>query len=108
MNRLTSAIILFGLSILLVQCTAKKTAKNTMTDEEVVASVKKQYTDSQMEEGKAVYQSSCGKCHALFEPESRTIHKWEKVLPRMSKRANLETADAGKVRAYLLTHAKSS
>ena len=44
MNRLKSAVVLLGLSILLVQCTAKKTATNTMTDEQVVASVKKQYT----------------------------------------------------------------
>ena len=61
-----------------------------------------------MQEGKALYQSSCKKCHSLFDPGSRTIHKWEKVLPRMNKRANLETADAGKVRAYLLTNAKAS
>lgn len=110
MNRCRQAFLLLTVSILFVQCAPKTTTKATpkMTDEEIVASVKKQYTEAQLDEGKALYQSSCKKCHSLFAAESRSIAKWERVLPRMSKRAKLEAADAGKVRAYLIANAKHS
>ncbi len=74
------------------------------TSAEKVAEVKRNYTDVQMEEGRIVWQGSCGKCHKLFTPESRNVEKWEKILPRMVKRSKLDDTAAGKVRAYLLAH----
>lgn len=59
-----------------------------------------------MEEGKVIFSSNCGKCHAIVQPEERTVGKWEKVLPRMNKKANLDEMQAGKVRAYVLAHAQ--
>lgn len=77
-----------------------------VTPAEKIAEVKSNYTEAQMEEGRRVYQGSCGKCHKLFTPESRGVEKWEKVLPRMVKRSKLDDAAGGMVRAYLLAHAK--
>lgn len=106
MNRLTTILTIATASVLMTQCTAKKTATSAKSPEEIVAEVKKNYSEDQMAEGKTLFQGNCGKCHALFEPESRTVDKWERVLPRMSQRAKLEDTQAGKVRAYVLAHAK--
>lgn len=97
---------LLMISFTLIQCTAKKAATADMPPEEIVANVKKNYTAEQMEEGKTIFESNCNKCHGLKEPESRDVAKWERVLPRMNKRANLDDEQAGKVRAYILAHAK--
>lgn len=106
MNRLVTILAVLGTSVLLVQCTAKKTATATMSPEQIVADVKKNYTEAQMEEGKTIFESKCNKCHGLKEPEHITVNKWERVLPRMSDKAKLDEAQSGKVRAYVLAHAK--
>ena len=112
MKRFTTALTIVTASLLMAQCTAKKAtssaAAKEMTPEEAVADVKKNFTEAQMEEGRVVFQANCGKCHNIHEPETRTVQKWERVLPRMSKKANLEEEQAAKVRAYVLAHAKLS
>ena len=105
-------IVLFVLGtglFLFSQCSPKTTGAITTTakptQEEAVAEVKKNYTEEQMEEGKVIWQASCDKCHKIFEPESHTVRQWEKILPDMTKRAKLDNIKAGKVRAYILSHA---
>lgn len=91
---------------MMAQCTAKKTAGSSKSPEQIVADVKKNYTEAEMEEGKTIFESSCKKCHGLKQPETRTVEKWERVLPRMSQRSKLNEKEAGKVRAYVLAHAQ--
>ena len=114
MNRFSTALTIIAVSILLARCTAKKTTKSTpdtptvvitMTPEEAVADVKNRYTEAQMEEGNVIFRDNCGKCHKLHEPETRTVEKWEKILPRMNKKSGLDAEQGGKVRAYVLAHA---
>lgn len=107
MRKLLSLLSLAVLSVSLTQCTPKKTTTaNTMTDAEKVAEVKKNFTPQQLEEGKMVFETSCNKCHKLKGPETRSVAKWERVLPRMSSKAKLSDDDAAKVRAYVLANTK--
>lgn len=76
------------------------------TPAEKIAEVKRNYSEAELEEGKLVWQSSCAKCHKLHTPESRNVDKWERILPRMAKRSKLDDVAAGKVRAYVLAHAR--
>lgn len=105
MRRSLTILSIAAMSVFMAQCTAKKTTTTTKSPEEVVAEVKKNFTDADMEEGKVIFQSSCKKCHPIKEPETRTVEKWERVLPRMSKKANLDNEQSNKVRAYVLAHA---
>jgi cytochrome c5 len=105
MKKLITLTFIAG-TVLFAQCTPKKTATGSMTDAQKVADVKKNFTEAQMEEGKTIWQGACDKCHKLFEPESRSVDKWERVLPRMTKRSKLDDAQSAKVRAYLIAHAK--
>lgn len=97
------------LSVLFTQCATKKVAddgKAAGIDAAKVAEVKKKYTEADMLEGKTVWEAKCAKCHKLFEPESRTVAKWEAILPDMSLRSKLTQDQTAKVRAYILSHAK--
>lgn len=102
MLAISSGVILFS------ECTPKKATTGAMSAEAKVSEVKKNYTEAQMEEGKTLWQGACGKCHKLYNPEDITVEKWENVLPRMAKRSKFDDEQTGKVRAYLLTHAKQS
>lgn len=106
MNRIVTLLTIMSLSVLMAQCTAKKTATAVKSPEEIVADVKKNFTEQQMEEGKVVFNENCGKCHDIVKPEARTVAKWERVLPPMSKKAKLDEVQASKVRAYVLAHAQ--
>ena len=108
MKRLFTIFSLMFTSVLLTECTPKKTASSEMSPDQKVAEVKKNYTEAQLEEGKVLMQNSCDKCHKLFAPGSRSVEKWENVLPRMSNRAKLNDQQAAMVRAYILSHAKLS
>jgi cytochrome c5 len=115
MKKLLTISSLFLLSVAFTQCATKKAAADPGTtvstssvDAQKVADVKKQFSEAQMQEGKTIWQASCAKCHKLFEPASRTVAKWETILPNMSIRAKLNQEQAAKVRAYVISHAKLS
>lgn len=109
MKKITTLLLLLFISVLMVECsTAKKTASTQPpVDNPAVAEIKRNFTPAQMEEGKLVWQAKCQKCHKLYSPESHSVAKWEDILVRMNAKAKLTEDEAGKVRAYVLTNAKS-
>lgn len=108
MTKLYTVAVLFVIVALFSQCATKKSAgtASASTDAAKVAAIKKEFTPEQIAEGKTIWQTSCSKCHKLFEPETRTVAKWETILPNMSMRAKLDETKAAKVRAYVLSNAK--
>lgn len=111
MKRLFTLILLSGISLMLVECgMGKKSTTKSATapsEDPVVGEIRRNFTPAQMEEGKMIWQSKCQKCHKLYDPSSHTIPKWEGILTRMNPKAKLTEDEAGKVRAYILTNAKS-
>lgn len=112
MRKITVLLVL-GASVFLAQCAKKTsapiaatTAPKVMADAEKVAEVKRTYTAEQMNEGMAIFRSSCNKCHKYFEPETLPVVRWERVLPSMSMKSNLSTEQAAKVRAWVLSNAR--
>jgi cytochrome c5 len=98
---------LIGGTLLMANCSKKTAGSMASKDnapEAAVAEVKAKYSEEQMREGMTIWQGSCDKCHKLYEPSSRSVKQWEKILPRMVKRAKLTDEQAGKVRAYLLAN----
>lgn len=104
MKKITIAIT--TLAILGTACTSKKATTGEKSTADVVADLKKNFTDADMSEGKLLWQSNCNKCHKLYNSDDYSVSKWENILPRMIKRAKLDNTQASKVRAYLLTNAK--
>ena len=65
---------------------------------------KTKYSDEVMELGKATWRASCGKCHKLYQPNTHSMEAWERILPRMSKKAKLDDRQAEAVRAFVLSN----
>lgn len=101
-----SLLFLMSLGLFASSCTTKKATTSEKSPADIVAEVKKNYTEADMNAGKILWGENCNKCHKLHDGPEFTVSKWENVLPRMSKRAKLSDDQAGKVRAYLLANAK--
>lgn len=109
MKKLLTLLAFAGFSFLMSNCSSSKSgAAGAMSDEAKVAAVKKNFTPTQLEEGKTLWQGSCGKCHKLYAPDSRSVEKWERVLPRMFNRSKMTEEQGNLVRAYLLSQVKLS
>lgn len=99
-NKIVLGTIATASIIFLAACSStKKTASSAP-----VAEV--HFTAAELEEGKLIMESSCKRCHKLYEPESHTPKQWDKILPRMNKRAKLSPDQAAKVRGHIMSLAK--
>lgn len=89
-------------ALLLANC-SPKTGKSTAasTGPEV------HYTEAQLAQGKTIFTSHCGRCHQLFQPEEKTVAKWNAVLPSMIKKAKLSDDEGALVRAYVMANVKN-
>lgn len=111
MKKIFILTALSAVSLMLVQC-SPKTSKSVSkpaakTSAEKVAGIKNEYSEAQIAEGKAIFETSCGKCHKLKMPPQFTVSQWEPILERMNPKARLDEKQASLVRAYVLVNAKS-
>lgn len=52
--------------------------------------------------GRQLYVTDCRYCHMPVVPESISMERWDKVLPRMIEKAQLSGADEADIRAYVI------
>jgi mono/diheme cytochrome c family protein len=60
-------------------------------------------TLAELEEGRGIYVSHCGSCHALRLPEERPPEAWESILGPMGKEAKLDERERELVRRFVVT-----
>jgi hypothetical protein len=89
---------------LLAACTAYKPAIPLQSDADRAAKgLFPGITLTDLEQGKSIFEKSCKKCHSLKRPFTRSGEKVEAVLPKMAKKAKLDSKQEDLVRKYLLT-----
>lgn len=110
MKKLIALLSISGFCIFMANCSSTKRTATTKEPSpvETVATINRNYTEAQFEEGRKIAEASCVRCHSFKEPETRTVTKLEKVLPSMFKKANLTAQQAELVRAYMLSKAQIS
>jgi hypothetical protein len=123
MNKFIYSLIAF-VGILTISNCSPKTVKNTTTEnknigwvmvipfgsksiEEQMDIVRSMETEENKIDGGQIYQANCGKCHEFFQPDSRNIGSWMKVMKRMSKEAKLSEQQYKLVSVYLNSKAKA-
>jgi cytochrome c5 len=96
-------MLLILLIIFVSACTATRLVTPTQTDAERGAQQFPGYTLTELEQGKAIYQSHCNKCHRYKAPESRDEEKWNHIIPVMAKKAKLDSNQESLVLKYVVT-----
>lgn len=95
------------LMLFVVACATKAAGVAFKVDHGVTKELAKaNFTSDQLAEGKNLFETSCTKCHKLFEPESRDAAKWNNVLDRMLPKTDLSVENGQLVQAYLLANSK--
>ncbi|MDP4130557.1 MAG: hypothetical protein Q8918_12815 [Bacteroidota bacterium] len=84
-------------------CTATKLITPSQADADRGSQKFQGYSLSQLDQGKAIYESHCNKCHRYKVPQSRDETKWDMVIPKMAKKAKLNSSEEDLVLKYVVT-----
>ena len=83
--------------VLLTACSSAKLLTPAQSDVDRVAVKYPGYTLAELNEGKAMFEQTCSRCHRLKDPASRNEDKWNKIVPKMigklNKREGKEVVD---------------
>jgi cytochrome c5 len=81
--------ILFILFVcLFVACGTVKLAAPQQSDVDRVSTKYPGYTLTELNDGKALFQQTCNRCHKLKNPTSRDETKWNEIVPKMINKLN--------------------
>ena len=84
-------------------CSAVKLLTPTQADADRGAQKFQGYSLNDLNQGKSIYEAHCNKCHRYKPPESRKEPKWDKVIPKMAKKAKLDSVQESLVLKYVVT-----
>ena len=102
-----SAIIIIGVTIVLMACQKKSlpVISERMTEPTIPLS-ETVNTISNPEAGRIVFANRCSRCHGLPETNLYTTTRWGTILELMAPRARLSKNEKQDVMAYVTAHAK--
>lgn len=97
-------IIPFLFFVSVIACTSTvKLLQPTQSDADRGSQKYPGYSLQDLNAGKSIYEANCNKCHKYKVPESRNEAKWDKVIPKMAKKAKLDSAQESLVLKYVVT-----
>ena len=109
MVNMKKALVFLFATTFLVGCFSAKLLTPTQTDVDRVASKYPNYTLTELNQGKSLFEANCGNCHGLKSPSSHTEAEWKEIVPRMSIKVNKKTPNSldaesqEKILRYLIT-----
>jgi hypothetical protein len=80
-------VFVFILISVFTACTVKLIAP-AQSDVDRVSSKYPGYSLAELNTDKALYESTCSRCHRLKSPTARSEGKWDKIVPKMIARLN--------------------
>jgi len=104
-------VALVFMSIIFFCCTGTKSLSsankpNLVPDSTDVVAAKSHWsgvTLASLNQGYAIYSDKCVECHEMKMPQDFSVSDWNGILPKMGKKANLDTAQYKLVYHYILT-----
>ena len=90
----------------LVACSKVVLMAPSQTDAERAGKKFPGMTLSDLNEGKAQFEKNCQKCHSLKNPASRNEAQWNKIVPKMAKKAKIDEKTEEQIRRYLVVMGK--
>lgn len=96
-------IIILVCVTFLMACAAYKPIAPSQADAERATQKFPGTTLAELNEGKAIFEGNCNKCHSLKKPFKKTEEEVKNVLPKMAKKAKIDTKQEELVLKYLLT-----
>jgi cytochrome c5 len=76
-------------SLAITSCSKSSSAPYVPAATDVTATA----TLAQLQQGRTLFVNNCERCHSLYMPENYTAAQWRSILPGMTGRTSLTTAD---------------
>ena len=94
-------LLAVGLCTALLGCSSS--APSSKASDSTVAPVARPVPSAEvLAQGHDLFTMKCGTCHGLPDPAAHKAEKWPHLVDWMRQRANLDTAEASKVLAWVL------
>jgi len=90
-------------SVLFIACASYKPLAPGAADATRAAEKFPGTTLADLEQGKSIFEQNCNKCHSLKKPFTKDEETIKSVLPKMAKRAKIDSRQEDLVLKYLLT-----
>jgi len=87
----------------LVACASYKPIVPAQSDAERSATIIPETTLEDLNQGKAIFENRCHKCHSLKKPFTKSNEEIRTALPKMAKKAKIDSKQEELVLKYLLT-----
>ena len=101
MRRIKIIVILIaGVTLFNISCKKETVSADSLyvpTASDVTANA----TLAELQQGKTIYENSCGSCHGLYSPDSFSPSSWKSILVSMSPKAKLTAANTLLVTKYV-------
>jgi hypothetical protein len=97
MNKLPVILVI----MIIVACHATQPSFQPVEPDITKTNVGPAVTFDDLKKGFKLYVSNCGGCHLLPVPSSKNISQWEKVLPEMFNKTELDAAQKQLIRQYI-------
>ncbi len=97
-----SIVTISILTFLIMSC-GVKFLEPTQLDVERGSQFSSSITLENLNQGKTLYEDNCGNCHKLNKLTLLDEAGWRNIVPKMGKKAKLNTADTDLVLQYILT-----
>lgn len=103
---------LLAIPIVFFGCTSSKLLVPSQADINRVDSQFADFTLADLNRGKALYETHCGKCHGLKSPTSQSEEAWIRIVPDMCDKVNkrsmlLDEAAQEDILRYVVTMSKA-
>jgi len=95
--------IIAFLAIGLTACASYKIVAPSKTDVEHGSAKYPGLTLADLTEGKTIFESNCVKCHSPQRPFRVSAAEVEKIMPKMAKKAGIDSRKSELVLKYLIT-----
>lgn len=96
-------ILIFGLVMLVnLAYTAPNVAPPTSEQLAKLKSADPSIDTTAVQNGYNVFAEKCQKCHKLKDPAKFTTEDWNKILPKMAKKAKLTDDQTALVKTYVI------
>ena len=95
--------ILFLYGLLLFWACSASVFKPVQSDADRGASKFPGLTLASLQEGRSLYEASCGNCHELYKPAFTNEDGWRKIVPVMAEKAKIDDKSEQLVLQYVVT-----
>ena len=109
-----TAFLLISIAIVVVCCKSTQTvsqktppAKSPLEPIESDVAIANAHwqgtTLDNLTQGYSIYSDKCSDCHGTKKPDSYTVDEWNSILPKMGRKAKLDSTQYKLVFRYILT-----